>query len=190
MKTASVAAVACALAFAAPAYGEDVYVIDPTHTFPMFEIMHGGFSLQRGSFLGATGKVTLDRAAKKGAISVTIDAASVDSRMPARDVHLRSERFFDVAKYPTITFKSSDFKFNGDNLTAVDGELTMHGVTKPVKLAITNFKCGQSPFSRDKQMCGAEVTAMIKRSEFGIVTGIPNLADDVRIAIPVEAIKE
>ena len=121
---------------------------------------------------------------------MTIDAASVDSREPARDVHLKSERFFDVAKYPKITFKSSEFRFDGDNVTAVDGELTMHGVTKPVKLTVTNFKCGQSPFSRDKQMCGAEVTAMIRRSEWGIVTGIPNLADDVKIAIPVEAIKE
>jgi len=190
LKAAHHAAVALVVALAGPAYGEDVYVIDPTHTFPNFEIMHGGYSLQRGSFLGASGKVTLDRAAKKGSVSVTIDAASVDSRMPARDVHLRSERFLDVAKYPTITFKSSEFRFDGDNVSAVDGELTMHGVTKPVKLSVTNFKCGQSPFARDKQMCGAEITAMIKRSEWGITTGIPNIADDVRIAIPIEAIRE
>ncbi len=149
MKARAVA-VAFALALAAPAFGEDSYVIDPTHTFPGFEILHGGFSLQRGSFLGAVGKITLDRAAKKGTVTVTIDAATVDSRMPARDVHLRSERFFDVAKYPTITFKSSDFKFDGDNLVGADGELTMHGVTKPVKLSVANFKCGQSPFNRDK----------------------------------------
>lgn len=187
---ARAAAVALAFALAAPAFGEDSYVIDPTHTFPGFEILHGGFSLQRGSFLGATGKITLDRTAKKGTVAVTIDAATVDTRMPARDVHLRSERFFDVAKYPTITFKSSDFKFDGDNLVAADGELTMHGVTKPVKLSVANFKCGQSPFNRDKQMCGAEITATIKRSEWGIMTGIPSIADDVKIAIPIEAIKE
>ena len=187
---ARAAAVALTLVLAAPAFGEDSYVIDPTHTFPGFEILHGGFSLQRGSFLGAAGKVTLDRAAKKGTVAVTIDAATVDTRMPARDVHLKSERFFDVAKYPTITFKSSDFKFDGDNLAAVDGELTMHGVTKPVKLSVVNFKCGQSPFNRDKQMCGAEITATIKRSEWGIMTGVPTIADDVKIAIPIEAIKE
>ena len=187
---ARVAVVTFALALAAPAFAEDSYVIDPTHTFPGFEILHGGYSLQRGSFGGANGKITLDRAGKKGTVAVTIDAATVDSRMPARDVYLKSERFFDVAKYPTITFKSSDLRFDGETLVAAEGELTMHGVTKPVKLAVANFKCGQSPFNRDKQMCGAEITAMIRRSEWGITTGIPNIADDVKIAIPIEAIKE
>ena len=177
------------ITLAAPAIGE-VYAIDPTHTFPGFEIMHGGFSLQRGSFGGASGKVTLDLAAKQGTIDVTIDATTVDTRMPARDVHLKGDGFFDIAKYPTITFKSSNLRFDGDNLVGADGDLTMHGVTKPVKLAVTRFKCGQSPFDRAKQMCGAEATAMIRRSEWGIKTGIPTLADDVRIAIPIEAIKE
>jgi len=186
---ARVAAVALALTVAAPAQGE-IYAIDPTHTFPTFEIMHGGFSLQRGSFGGAAGKVTLDRAARTGTIDVTIDATTVDTRMPARDVHLKGEGFFDVAKYPTVTFKSSALKFDGENLVAADGELTMRGVTKPVKLAVTNFKCGQSPFNRTRQMCGAEITTTIQRSEWGIKTGIPTLGDDVRIAIPIEAIRE
>lgn len=186
---ARVTVVALALAVAAPAFG-DTYVLDPTHTFPQFEVLHGGYSLQRGSFLGATGKVTLDLAAKSGTIDVTIDATSIDTRMPARDVHLKSEGWFDVAKYPTLTFRSSDLKFDGDKLVGADGELTMHGVTKPVKLVVTNFKCGQSPFNRTKQMCGAEATATILRSEWGVKAGIPSVGDEVRIAIPIEAYKE
>ena len=188
MKARAVA-VALALTAAAPAFGE-TYAIDPTHTFPGFEILHMGYSLQRGSYGGASGKVTLDRAAKKGTVDVTIDATTVDTRMPARDVHLKGEGFFDVAKYPTITFKSSDLRFDGENLVGADGELTMHGVTKPVKLTVANFKCGQSPSNRERQMCGAEITAAIKRSEWGITRGIPGIADDVKIAIPIEAIRE
>lgn len=186
---ARVTVVALALAIASPALGS-TYVLDPTHTFPGFEVMHGGYSLQRGSFLGATGKVTLDLAAKKGTIDVTIDAASIDTRMPARDAHLKSESWFDVARYPTLAFKSSDLRFDGDRLVGADGELTMHGVTKPVKLAVTNFKCGQSPFNRSKQMCGAEVTTTIRRSEWGVTAGIPTIGDEVRIAIPIEAYQE
>src|SRR5512143_3475001 len=104
---ARVTVVVLALAVASPAFG-NTYVLDPTHTFPGFEVLHGGYSLQRGSFLGATGKVTLDLAAKKGKIDVTIDAASIDTRMPARDAHLKGENWFDVARYPTLAFKSSD----------------------------------------------------------------------------------
>jgi polyisoprenoid-binding protein YceI len=180
---------ALALGAAAPVFG-DTYVLDPTHTFPGFEVLHGGFSIQRGSFLGATGKVTLDMAAKKGSIDATIDAASIDTRMPARDAHLKSEGWFDVAKYPTLTFKSTNLKFDGDRLVGADGELTMHGVTKPVHLTVTNFKCGQSPFNRAKEMCGAEVSATIQRSEWGVKAGIPTVGDEVRIAIPIEAYKE
>ena len=186
---ARVAFVALALAGATPAFGA-TYVLDPTHTFPQFEVMHGGFSLQRGSFLGATGKVTLDLAAKKGTIDVTIDATSIDTRMPARDVHLKSENWFDVARYPTLTFKSSDLRFDGDALVGANGELTMHGVSKPVKLVVANFKCGPSPFNRTKEMCGAEAMATIQRSEWGIKAGIPSVGDEVRIAIPIEAYKE
>jgi polyisoprenoid-binding protein YceI len=180
---------ALALVAAAPVFAS-TYVLDPTHTFPQFEVLHGGFSLQRGSFLGATGKVTLDLNAKKGSIEATIDAASIDTRMPARDVHLKSEGWFDVARYPTLVFKSSDLRFDGGRLVGADGELTMHGVTRPVKLVVTNFKCGQSPFNRTKQMCGAEVTTTIQRSEWGVKAGIPTIADEVRIAIPIEAYAE
>ena len=181
------------LAFSFPflALAQETYNIDPIHTTPTFEVSHGGMSLQRGSFSKTTGKITLDRAAKKGTIDVTIDTSTVNTNHAARDGVLRSDRFFDVAKFPTMTFKAANLKFDGENVVAADGELTMLGVTKPVTLAVTHFVCGPSPFNKAITMCGAEVTTTIKRSEWGMKTGIPLMqGDDVKIAIPVEAVKE
>ena len=102
---------------------------------------------------------------------------------------MKSPDFFDVAKYPTMSYKSSKLKYNGNNLAGADGELTLHGVTKPVTLTLTNFNCGTNPMSK-KPTCGGNATAAIKRSDFGIVTGIPAVADEVKISIEVEAIKD
>src|SRR5271165_7366183 len=186
-----IAGAALALIVATPvAAAEDIYDIDPVHSQPMFEIRHMGFSLQHGSFAKATGKVTLDRVAKKGAIDVTIDTASIRTIDPRLDAHVKGEDFFNVAKYPTMTFKSSDLIYDGDRVVGAEGELTMVGVTKPVSLKVANFVCGDHPMNR-KAMCGAEVTTTIKRSEWGMNYGIPKaLGDEVRITIPVEAYKE
>ena len=102
------AGAALVLLFAAPVLvAEETYDIDPVHSQPMFEVKHIGFSIQRGSFAKATGKVTLDRAAKQGTIDVTIDTNSIKTIDPRLDVHVKGEDFFNVAKYPTMTFKSS-----------------------------------------------------------------------------------
>ena len=166
------------------------YAIDPTHSQPLFEISHMGYSLQRGNFAGANGTITLDRAAKQGSIDVTIDARTVraiDSRL---ETQLRAEDFFNVARYPTMSFKSTELAFEGDRLVGADGTLTMLGITKPVKLKVDNFICGPHPYTRNP-MCGAEVTTTIKRSAWGMTYGIPKaIADDVKITIPVEAYRQ
>jgi polyisoprenoid-binding protein YceI len=178
------------LAVAGAARAQETYVIDPVHSQPMFEVQHMGYSLQRGTFSKASGKITLDRAAKKGAIDVTIDTTSVKTIDPRLDTHVRGEDFFNVAKYPTMSFKSAALSFDGDRVVGADGELTLLGVTKPVKLTVANFVCGDHPFNK-KPMCGAEVTAAIKRSEWGMKYGVPKaVGDDVKIMIPVEAYKE
>jgi polyisoprenoid-binding protein YceI len=178
------------LAGAGAARGQETYVIDPVHSQPMFEVRHMGYSLQRGTFSKASGTITLDRAAKKGAIDVTIDTTSVKTIDPRLDTHVRGEDFFNVAKYPTMSFKSTALSFDGDRLVGADGELTLLGVTKPVKLTVANFVCGDHPFNK-KPMCGAEVTAAIKRSDWGMKYGVPKaVGDDVKIMIPVEAYKE
>ncbi len=185
------ATVALALAIAADrAAAEDTYTIDPVHSQPTFEVRHMGFSLQRGSFGKATGKVTLDRAAKKGSVEVTIDTTSIKTIDPKLDTHVKSEDFFNVAKYPTMTFKSTSLTFDGDRVVGLDGELTLLGVTKPVTLKVANDVCGEHPFNK-KPMCGAEATTTIKRSDWGMKYGIPKaVGDDVKIMIPVEAYRE
>jgi polyisoprenoid-binding protein YceI len=176
-------------AFALPATAADSYTVDPAHTFPNFEINHLGFSTMHGRFGATTGKITLDTAAKSGSIDITIDATSIDTGHAKRDTHLKSDEFFNVAKFPTLAYKSSKLKFNGDKLSGADGELTMLGVTKPVSLAVTAFNCGPHPMNK-KPMCGANATATIKRSDFGLSTYVPAVGDEVKISIEVEAGKD
>ncbi len=172
------------------AAAEETYVLDPVHSQPMFEVQHMGFSLQRATFTKISGKVVLDRNAHKGAVDVTIDTASIRSFSDRLDAHIRGEDFFNVAKYPTMSFKSSNLIFDGDKLVTVDGELTMLGIARPVSLKVTNFACGEHPFNK-KPMCGVEASTTIKRSEWGMKYGIPKaVGDDVRIILPVEAYRE
>jgi polyisoprenoid-binding protein YceI len=186
---ASVALTVGALAAALPAFAApENYVIDAGHTFPSFEVNHLGFSTHRGRFNKTEGKITLDTAAKSGSVEITIDANSVDTGGEKLDKHLKAEDFFNVAKFPTLTFKGSKFTFDGDKPVAVEGDFTLLGVTKPVKLTISNFKCGAHPFNK-KPLCGAEVTGTIKRSEFGMKYGVPAVGDDIKLMIQVEAFK-
>ena len=145
------------------------------------------------SFGKVAGKVTLDRVAKKGTVDIEIDPASIRSfSADARQVLRSSSVFFiNVAKYPTIAFKSSNVVFDNDKVTRVDGELTMLGVTKPVSLTVVNFVCGESPFNK-RPMCGADATARIRRSEWGMTDGlaIGSPADEIRLMIPIEAYRE
>jgi len=183
----SAAAGILAAVIAGPAASQETYNIDPQHSQPMFEVSHMGFSLQRGNFSGATGKITLDRTAKKGTIDVTLDTRTVRTSDPTLDTRVRGEDFFNVATYPTMTFKSSQLSFDGDRLVGADGELTMLGITKPVKLTVANFVCGSHPYTKNP-MCGAEVSTTIKRSEWGMKYLAPKMVgDDVKITIPVEA---
>lgn len=179
-----------ALGFALPAAAQDVYVGDSAHTYATFETGHLGISWIRGRFNKTTSaRVVLDRAAKKGSIDVVIDTASVDTGHEARDKHVRSADYLDVEKFPTLAFKSGNLRFSGDNLTGVDGELTMLGVARPVSLTVTSFRCIQHPVNK-KDMCGADASLAIKRSEWGIKRGAAGIGDDVKIAIQIEAYKE
>jgi polyisoprenoid-binding protein YceI len=136
-----------------------------------------------------TGKIVLDRAAKTGTVDISIDVTSVSTGVPKLDEHLKSEDFFNAAKYPVMTFKSKSVRFNGDKPASVDGELTLLGVTKPVTLTIAAFQCAPNQFVK-KEACGADATASIKRSEFGMSKLAPGLGDDVKLLINVEALKD
>ncbi len=182
---------AAVLLAAAPAVAQETYVVDPTHTTPMFEIAHlSGMSRQRGFFTNANGRITLDRAARTGTIDVEIGTGSLVTGSRVLTDVLKREDFFDSERFPVMRFASRDVAFEGDVPVAARGELTLLGVTRPVTLTITGFTCGTQPLTR-RPLCGAEATAAIRRSDFGMKYGIPNVAgDDVRIVIPVEAFRE
>ncbi len=158
MNTRVAVAVVASL-IALPVLADETYVLDPVHSQPRFMTRHLGFTTQLGSFVKSSAKATIDREAKKGTVDVTIDAASVTTHDATRlDAVVKGEKFLNVEKYPTITFTSNDFRFDGDTLAGVNGELTMLGVTKPVLFKVENFRCGAHPFNK-KPMCGGEATA-------------------------------
>jgi len=189
MTRTAIAALALLVTLPAAA-AEETYNIDPVHSQPSYEVRHMGFSMQRGSFTKATGKITLDRAAKTGTVNVLIDATAMHSIDPRLDAVLKGENYFNVEKFPTLTFRSTALRFDGDKLVEVTGDFTMLGVTKPVTLKVDNFVCGEQPMNK-KPMCGAEATTTIKRSDWGMTRGIPLApSDEVKISIPVEAYRE
>lgn len=182
---------AAALASAAPASAApETYVLDSTHTTPMFEVMHLSMSRQRGFFTNTIGRITLDRAAKQGAIDVEIGVGSIVTASRVLTDVLKRDDYFNAEKFPVMRFSAKEIVFDGDVPVAANGELTLLGVTRPLKLTIDSFRCGTHPYTR-RQMCGAEASATFRRSEFGMTAGIPAAAgDEVRIVIPVEAFKE
>ena len=186
------ASFALAAAAAAPslnAVAADTYAIDSFHTFPSFEVNHLGFSTQRGRFDKTSGTVVLDTAAKKGSIDLTIDVTSLNMGFPVWNEHMAAEGFFNTAKFPTITFKSNKLIFEGDKVVGAEGDFTLLGVTKPVKLAVSNFKCGDHPFTK-KALCGADISTTIKRSDFGMTKALPAVGDEIKIFSAVEAYKQ
>ena len=174
----------------------ETYSLDPAHTIPNFTIQHLGMSTVYGHFERATGKVTIDRAAKTGSVEVKIPTATIstgDAKRSdgtrSRDEHLRTTDFFNVAEYPDMTFKSTKMNFAGDTVKSIDGTLTLMGVSKPVTLTATSFNCGVNPMSK-AEMCGADLTTTIKRSDFGMKYAIPAISDEVKLLIAVEGYKE
>ena len=181
---ASAAAFASASALAAPAQ----YNVDGDHSFPSFEADHfGGMSVWRGKFNKSSGVVMLDREAKTGTVEITVDLSSVDTGVDKLNDHLKTAEFFDVAKFPTATYKGTLANFKDGAPTEVKGELTLHGVTKPVTLTIKSFKCMPHPFKK-VEFCGADAAATINREDFGVAWGKNfGFKMDTRLAIQVEA---
>ena len=185
-----IALVAALSAFSAAALAApETYNVEPTHTYPRFEYSHFGYSNQQQRFDKTSGKIVLDRAAKTGSVDVTIDATSVNTGYALFNQHIQAEDFFDTAKYPTITFKSTGVKFEGDKPVAIDGNLTIKGVTKPVTLTVTSFHSMAHPMLK-KDAIGANAVTKVKRSEFKMGKNVPYVSDEVSLTIAVEAIKE
>lgn len=173
----------------APAYAADNYTIDSRHTWPVFEVNHMGFSTQRGRFNSSSGKIMLDTAAKKGSVELVIETASLDMGLDKWDEHMKSEDFFNVAQFPAMRFTSDKLVFDGDKVVAAEGSFTLLGVTRPLTLTVSNFRCAPHPMLK-KPACGADITATLKRSEFGMTKYVPAVSDEVKISVPVEAVKD
>ena len=173
------------IAFAAP----ETYLIDSKHTKPRFSYNHFGYSTQLSRFDKVTGKITIDKEAKKGTIDVVIETQSVNTGYELFNEHIQGEDFLATAKFPTATFKSTKVNFDGDKVTSVDGQLTLKGITKLVTLKVTSFLCMPHPMAK-KDACGANATTEVKRSDFNMGKNAPYVSDEVTIDIPIEAIKE
>lgn len=185
----SIISIAAVTIAAAPAHAAESYTIDPTHTWPMFEVNHLGFSTQRGRFNKTSGKITLDTAAKKGNVDLTIETASLDMGFEKWDEHMKSQDFFNVTQHPTMRFTSDKLIFDGDKVVAAEGNFTLLGTTRPLTLTVSNFRCAPHPMNK-KQTCGAEISATIQRTQFGMAKFVPMVSDEVKLMSPVEATRD
>lgn len=171
-------------------FAADTYKFDPTHTTVIWKAGHLGFSTPHGLFPMIEGTLVLDEAAPENStVNVTIDTAQITTGIPKFNDHLKNADFFNVEKFPDATFKSTKVERTGDNTAKVTGDLTILGVTKPLTLDVTLNKKGEHPFVK-KQAVGFSGTGTIKRSEYGMNYGIPNMPDDVQIVVEAEAILE
>ncbi len=186
-----IAAGALAAALSFPAFADvSTYQFDPTHTYPSFEADHfGGLSVWRGKFDKSSGTVTLDRAAKTGTVDVTTQLASISTGNAKLDEHLQTNEFFDVAKYPDAVYKGT-VKFKGDKPAEVVGNLTLHGVTKPLTLKIDSFKCMPHPMLK-REVCGIDAVGEFNRDEFGLDYGKQyGFKMQTKLLITAEAVKQ
>lgn len=190
MKALTSLSIACAAlyvsgtALAAP----ETYTLDNKHTFPRFSYSHFGYSTQLSRFDKTTGTIVIDRAAKTGSMDITIDTTSVDTGSTLFDEHIQGPNFLDTAQFPTATFKSTTMRFKGATPVSVAGELTLKGITRPLTLKIESFKCMPHPILK-KDACGANATAMLRRTEFNMGKYAPNVGDEVTLSIAVEAVR-
>jgi polyisoprenoid-binding protein YceI len=191
---AAAALVLTLIASALPAHAADVYEIDPVHSAATFKIKHV-FSMVPGRFNTMSGTVTYDPAKIENSIvDVSIDAASINTENERRDGHLRSADFFEVEKYPAVTFKSTKVKKTGENTFEVTGDLTIRGVTKSVVLVAEFLGAGPGPGGPVR--AGFHATTQINRMDYGVSwnkqldTGGLLLGTDVMIDISVEGVKK
>lgn len=172
--------------FAFSAHAAETYKLDANHTAITWHINHFGFSTPSGKFMSVDGEVTLDEAnPAASSVKVTVDVNGINSGVAKLDEHLKAPDFFDVAKFPTATFVSKKVQLTGKDTAKVDGDLTLHGVTKPVTLDVKLNKIGENMMKL--KTAGFTASTTLKRSDFGMTTYVPNLGDDVKIEIESEA---
>jgi polyisoprenoid-binding protein YceI len=180
--------IALALAPASGIAAPVSYTIDPSHTYPSFEADHMGMSYWRGKIKKNSGAIVLDKEAGTGTVEIAIDLDSIDFGLEALNAWAIGENFFNVNKSPQAVYRGTLEKFLDGSPTAVKGQLSLNGQTKPVDLTINRFKCMPHPMLK-REFCGADASATFKRDEFGLDAGKNyGFSMDVALHIQVEAI--
>lgn len=165
------------------------YEIETPHTQILFFVDHLGFSKSMGKFTGHEGTITFDREnPENSSVEITIDTASIEMNDEKWNDHLKNADFFDVTQYPEMTFKSTSIEVTGEDTAKITGDLSLHGVTKPVILDTKFNRAAKHAFS-GKFVAGFSATTTIKRSEFGMNYGLPLIGDEAEIKLEVEAIR-
>ena len=168
-----------------------IYEIDPNHTFPAFEADHmGGLSLWRGKINSTSGEIVLDKKNKTGSVNVVMEMLSIDFGHDEMNKRAKSDDMFDIEEFPQASYEGKLINFQDGAPTKVEGELTLHGITKNVDLEIKAFKCRLHPFKL-REVCGADLRGNIMRDDFGIKYGkMLGFKMGVALRIGVEAIKK
>jgi polyisoprenoid-binding protein YceI len=197
MKTHILTTATLALAlFSMPALAETpagatTYAIDTSHTYLGFEIDHLGFSTTYGRFTDVSGTITFNEGnPEASSVEVQIVPASLYTGHEERDKHVRGEDFLNVEAFPEMSFKSTAIERTGEKTGKITGDLTLHGVTKPVTLDATFRKMGDYPMQEGVQAIGFDATGSLKRSDFGIETFLPAVGDEVTLTISLEAMQK
>ncbi len=193
MRTLALGFVSASLLAAAPAFAAPTtWDIDSAHSAVTFTIKHLAVSTVRGEFGKVTGTVSLDGTDVKTAkVEATVDASTINTREPKRDAHLKSPDFFDVAKYPTLTFKSTGIVAGAGGAFKLSGELTVHGVTKPVTFDVQALSPEtKTPFGTT--IIATSATGKINRQDFGVTGGKASMmvSNDVNITLDLELVKK
>jgi polyisoprenoid-binding protein YceI len=179
-------AFALVLGGTAPLMAAETYHLEKTHVDLLFSIDHAGFTEKHGSFRELDATLTYDaQKLENSQISVTVSTGSVDTGFPARDTDLKSEKFLDVAKYPEMRFVSTKVSVEADRSLRIDGQLTLHGVSRPLTLHAKLNKAAPNPFDK-RPTLGFSATGSLKRSDFGVSTYVPMIGDVVTLTIDAE----
>lgn len=164
------------------------YILDPTHTFVLYEVGHYGTSTNRGRFATREGQIRMDSGGNEARIDVTIDMASINTGVDLLNRHMQSRDFLNVAEHPTARFAADNVRFDEGTLQTLEGQLTMLGQTHPVALQAVRFHCYISPL-HGRQVCGGDFQAELQRSQWGMTWGLQfGFEDRVRLLVQVEAV--
>jgi polyisoprenoid-binding protein YceI len=188
-RLAAAVAVATAIAAGLPARAaNEEFIVDATHAYSHFEVVHLGISTYRGRLGVKSGTILLDPATGTGSIDVVVDPATVSTGYEKLDAILRGEDLLNTERFPLVTFRANILAFDKGALRTAQGELTFLGVTRPVALNVERFGCTRKPFLVQYR-CGADATAVFKRSDFGMTSYQTWVSDEVTVRVQIEAVR-